>query len=155
MQKKLIYVLFVCTVTFITSFSMMVESQSIKPFRRPNVMFHPQKQVLSAIVHGSKPSQIIPLTYLSLNPTNLLHNSSFEQESNGQPRDWNYQLDSTTANTFISQEGNRSGIFGLKFFGGSVGNFGISQPNVKTVPGRIYTFYGHILTVAHPYSFCS
>src|SRR5579871_3575129 len=93
---------------------------------------------------GQSLTQGLTLDYLPTNTVNLLHNSSFEEQRNGAPADWNYQLDSNTGNTFISQEGNRSGIFGLKFTGGGTGNFGISQPDVKTVPGRTYTISAYL-----------
>jgi hypothetical protein len=80
--------------------------------------------------------------------TNLLRNSSFEQDDgSGKPRQWNYQLDSTTGNTYKSAEGIHSGSYGLKFQGGGTGNFGISQPTSKTVPGRTYTFSTYIKAV--------
>ncbi len=106
----------------------------------------PQKEVLAATTSQQAlqgQSQAIQ-QQLSTTSTNLLHNSSFEQQTNGQPREWNYQLDSSIGNTFISKEGNRSGSFGLKFKGGGTGNLGISQPNVKTVPGRTYTLSAYI-----------
>jgi len=66
------------------------------------------------------------------------------------PSGWYYILDATRANTFISQAGNRSGQFGLKFVGGGSGNFGIMQPDLKTVPGRTYTFSAYIRVVNAP-----
>ncbi len=81
---------------------------------------------------------------------NLIHNSSFETESGGLPRGWYYLLNSTTGNTFISQEGIRSGNFGLKFAGGNAGNLGIMQPDVKTVPERSYTISVFVKVVNAP-----
>lgn len=81
---------------------------------------------------------------------NILRNSSFEAESGGKPRQWNYQLDSTTGNTFRSAEGIRSGSYGLKFKGEGSGNFGISQPDVKTTAGRTYTYSTYIKVVNAP-----
>ncbi|SRR6266446_3381419 len=75
---------------------------------------------------------------------NLLKSSSFETEVGGKPRGWFYLLDSNTANTYTSPEGNRSGASGLKFVGGGTGNFSIAQPDTKTVSGRTYTFSAHI-----------
>src|SRR5258708_6613752 len=106
---------------------------------------NPQKNNSQQVLAETNP-QRLTVDMLPTAVTNLLHNSSFEQQSNSQPRDWNYQLDSNTSNTFISAEGNRSGSYGLKLLGGGTGNFGISQPNVKTVPGRIYTFSLYVKT---------
>src|SRR6266571_7703898 len=94
--------------------------------------------------------QGLEINYLATNTTNLLHDSSFEQEGDGKPQNWNYQLDSSAGNTFISREGNRSGAFGLKFTGGGTGNFGISQPDVKTIPGRTYTLSLYIKYINAP-----
>lgn len=90
-----------------------------------------------------------PLTLSSEKTTNvnLIKNSSFEKESNGQPRGWSYLLDSITSNTFLSQEGNRSGTYGLKFVGGTNDNLGLMQPTTKTVPGRTYTLSAYVKVV--------
>lgn len=70
---------------------------------------------------------------------NLLRNSSFERSDGGAPRQWNYQLDSTSGNTFTSVEAIRSGDKSLKFKGEGNGNFGISQPDIKLRKRRAYT----------------
>ena len=88
--------------------------------------------------------ETISFTSVDTTAVNILQNASFEQQINGQPASWNYQLDSTTGNTFLSQEGIHSGNNGLKFLGGGSGNFGISQPGTETVPGRTYTFSVYI-----------
>lgn len=72
--------------------------------------------------------------------TNLLRNSSFEESSDGAPRQWRYQYDSTSGNTFTTVEAIRTGAQGLKFVGGGTGNFGISQPSAKAVERRNYAF---------------
>ena len=94
-------------------------------------------------------SSVSPAISFTFAGTNLLRNSSFEQEQgSNQPRYWTYMFDSTTSNTFRSAEGIHSGNYGLKFVGGKGAgsglNLGISQPDTKTVPGRTYTLSAYI-----------
>jgi len=69
---------------------------------------------------------------------NLLRNSSFEEDSNLAPRQWNYQYDSNSGNSFTTAEAIRTGTKGLKFVGGGTGNYGISQPATKLIERRPY-----------------
>jgi hypothetical protein len=89
------------------------------------------------------------LSLLNATGENILRNSSFEA-SDGGPRQWQYQLDSNTGNTVRSLEAVRSGAYGFKFQGGGAGNFGISQPESKTIPGRTYTFSSYIKVINAP-----
>lgn len=103
-----------------------------------------------AVLETSLTGAITAPSSLNLTGVNLLRNSSFEVESSSKPRQWNYQLDSTTGNTFRSAEGIRSGAYGVKFKGEGNGNFGLSQPDVKTTAGRTYTFSTYIKVVNAP-----
>lgn len=80
--------------------------------------------------------------------TNLIRNSSFESADGGIPRQWHYIYDSTTGNTAQTEEGIRSGHYGVKFEGtrgaGNGLDLGISQPETETVPGRTYTLSVYI-----------
>lgn len=96
--------------------------------------------------HNSWKNKEFYPSYIGSSALNLIRNSSFEMASDGQPMAWNYQLDSTAGNTYRSAEGTRSGNFGLKFINAGTGNLGISQPDVKTVPGRTYTLSMYIKT---------
>ena len=69
---------------------------------------------------------------------NLLRNSSFEEDANLAPRQWNYQYDSNSGNSFTTAEAIRTGTKGLKFVGGGTGNYGISQPATKLIERRPY-----------------
>ena len=71
---------------------------------------------------------------------NLLRNSSFEEDTNLTPRQWNYQYDSNSGNSFTTAEAIRTGTKGLKFVGGGTGNYGISQPATKLIERRDYAF---------------
>lgn len=71
---------------------------------------------------------------------NLLRNSSFEEDNNGAPRQWNYQYDSNSGNTMTTLEAIRTGAKGLKVVGGGTGNFGLSQPAAKEIERRDYAF---------------
>lgn len=108
------------------------------------IFFSPVRNALAAV---SNTAANVVISILNATSDNLLRNSSFESESSGKPRQWNYQLDSTSGNTFRSAEGIRSGSYGLKFKGEGNGNFGISQPDVKTTPQRTYTFSTYIKVV--------
>lgn len=90
------------------------------------------------------------LSNVNTTSDNLMRNSSFESVSGTEPRQWKYQLDSASGNTFSSEEGNRSGKYGLKFKGGGTGLFGMSQPEAKTVPGRSYTLSTYLKVVSSP-----
>jgi hypothetical protein len=122
---------------------------------KKNVVAKQVKQKNSSAVLGIQNldlSTALAGTAVSFVGTNLLRNSSFEQDGSGsKPSYWNYQLDSTTGNTFTSAEGIHSGSYGLKFVGGTgAGNgldLGISQPDAKTVPGRTYTLSAWIKIV--------
>ena len=80
---------------------------------------------------------------LSATAVNLIRNSSFESADGEKPRQWSYILDATTANTKQSNEGIRSGSYGLKFSGADADghglDLGIAQSETETVPGRTYT----------------
>ncbi|KKQ38057.1 MAG: Regulatory protein, MerR, partial [Candidatus Roizmanbacteria bacterium GW2011_GWA2_37_7] len=75
---------------------------------------------------------------------NLIRNSSFEAGNGVAPRQWHYQLESDTSNTFRSDEGIHSGKAGLKIIGGGDGRYGISQPTAKTKPGSTYTLSAYV-----------
>lgn len=93
----------------------------------------------SAVLGGSSEENIdLPAREEFPPAVNLLRNSSFEEDSSKAPRQWQYQYDSTSGNSFTSAEAIRTGVQGLKFVGGGTGNFGLSQPTAKTIERRAY-----------------
>jgi len=81
----------------------------------------------------------------SLEPPNLLKNSSFEANksrlSGGSVVFWEYVSQSGNHNTKTSQISARTGNLGLEFYDSSkVGQLGLIQSATKTVNGRDYTF---------------
>lgn len=102
-----------------------------------------QEQTLSTLIARvdalSFESSFNTFKNLKTTAANLLRNSSFEEESGGAPRQWNYNLDGSSANVFRTDEAHRTGNYSLKFKGENNGNFGISQPAVKTIKRRAYT----------------
>ncbi|KKS54274.1 MAG: hypothetical protein UV61_C0002G0017 [Candidatus Gottesmanbacteria bacterium GW2011_GWB1_43_11] len=95
-------------------------------------------------------TQAITITEFNAADSNLLRNTSFEAEVSDVPRQWTYMLDSHAGNTFTTEEGIHSGYYGLKFLGSGNGNFGISQPDTKTVPERNYTYSAYIKVLNAP-----
>ena len=85
-------------------------------------------------------STIVPVREEFPPAVNLLRNSSFEEDNNGAPRQWNYQYDSNSGNTMTTLEAIRTGAKGLKVVGGGSGNFGLSQPAAKEIERRDYAF---------------
>ncbi len=106
-------------------------------------------ELVSSIQNLTKTEVSVPeYTYtmpstISVAGSNLIKNSSFESAEGGKPRQWNYMFDSTSSNSYHTDEGIHSGKFGMKFIGetgaGEGLNMGVSQPTSQTVPGRTYT----------------
>src|SRR3989338_6660850 len=90
--------------------------------------------VLGAADEGSS----VPIREEFPPAVNLLRNYSFEEDTNLAPRQWNYQYDSNSGNSFTTAEAIRTGTKGLKFVGGGTGNYGIPQPATKLVERRDY-----------------